>query len=334
MYQCTQLCISSRITTKSKLTGKISHNRRSCVRHRLLDQNQMKVQCTAELKSELDSYQQAKALPTRMNSVPHERSSRQFFYDDIAEGVLAAAKAGEKRLQAQIAIPETNPQQDVYRIGTVLECVRDVAYRLAQDGAKVKMCVQQSMGQGVFQGLPLSLSGVRQIMEYMDWGELKSFVSFGQVGADQIDESQYYILIAPQNIVGGMIVTSIAEMVDKAEELGKTCILLNPILKDVPSSGGVMGVRGRKERIEFVESFAYAYNFRYVYFGATLYPISGAVRYCYGGKYELYKRVDVDFKQRLEEYQLRGLFEKYPTSDQIKAAFSDKPKKQNTFGWF
>lgn len=40
---------------------------------------------------------------------------------------------------------------DVYRIGTLLELAREIASALAQDGAHVKVCVQQSMGQGVFQ---------------------------------------------------------------------------------------------------------------------------------------------------------------------------------------
>ncbi len=40
---------------------------------------------------------------------------------------------------------------DVYRIGTVLELVREIATTLAQDGRGVKVCVQQALGQGVFQ---------------------------------------------------------------------------------------------------------------------------------------------------------------------------------------
>ena len=40
---------------------------------------------------------------------------------------------------------------DVYRIGTLLELARQLASTLAQDGAHVKVCVQQSMGAGVFQ---------------------------------------------------------------------------------------------------------------------------------------------------------------------------------------
>lgn len=40
---------------------------------------------------------------------------------------------------------------DVFRIGTLLELVRDVACALTIDGKKVKVCVQKAMGQGVFQ---------------------------------------------------------------------------------------------------------------------------------------------------------------------------------------
>lgn len=34
------------------------------------------------------------------------------------------------------------------------------------------------------QGIPLSLSGVRKIMERMDWGEVEEFVTFGQVSVE------------------------------------------------------------------------------------------------------------------------------------------------------
>ena len=40
---------------------------------------------------------------------------------------------------------------DVFRVGTLLELCRDIAESLALDGKGVKVCVQQSMGQGVFQ---------------------------------------------------------------------------------------------------------------------------------------------------------------------------------------
>lgn len=43
---------------------------------------------------------------------------------------------------------------DVYRIGTLLELARELASSLAQDGDHVKVCVQQSLGQGVFMVSP------------------------------------------------------------------------------------------------------------------------------------------------------------------------------------
>lgn len=38
----------------------------------------------------------------------------------------------------------------MYRVGTLLEMVRELAVALAAGGRKVKVCVQQPLGQGVF----------------------------------------------------------------------------------------------------------------------------------------------------------------------------------------
>ena len=53
--------------------------------------------------------------------------------------------------QCRCTIPELNPEMDVFRVGTLLELCRDIAESLALDGKGVKVCVQQAMGQGVFQ---------------------------------------------------------------------------------------------------------------------------------------------------------------------------------------
>jgi len=58
------------------------------------------------------------------------------------------------RVKAVIEFPELNIDGDVYRVGTLLELVREVAMRLAADGKKVRVCVQGSMGSGVFQAMP------------------------------------------------------------------------------------------------------------------------------------------------------------------------------------
>lgn len=49
----------------------------------------------------------------------------------------------------------------------------------------------------------------------MDWGDLVDFVSFGNIGADQIEQDcQFYVLVAPQNVVGGgAIISKLIEMV-------------------------------------------------------------------------------------------------------------------------
>ena len=79
---------------------------------------------------------------------------------------------------------------------------------------KIIFLVKNLMPIQLRQGLPLSLSGVRRIMEAMDWGDIVDFVSFGQVGADQIDAGvDHYILICPQNVVGSTIMTNLLEMV-------------------------------------------------------------------------------------------------------------------------
>lgn len=53
----------------------------------------------------------------------------------------------------------------MYRVGTLLELVREVATSLAADGKRVKVCVQQALGQGVFQ----VRSGRNQASAGMPW---------------------------------------------------------------------------------------------------------------------------------------------------------------------
>ena len=44
-------------------------------------------------------------LPTRLNNVPHQREVRQFFYKDATEAILAAVRAGEKRIRTRHVPP-------------------------------------------------------------------------------------------------------------------------------------------------------------------------------------------------------------------------------------
>jgi len=158
----------------------------------------------------------------------------------------------------------------------------------------------------------------------MDWGD--DDIAIGQLGRDQIDDCDAYIIISPQNITGHSVVPLIAEMVEEAGD-GKDIILINPQLNDIMSSGGVMSVRGRQERMDFVSEFIPAYHFRLLYIGMGPYPIMGALRHVYGGLWEVYRRVD--YKEEndgtpRERYDLLATFESEPGSKQITEAFQKK----------
>ena len=90
------------------------------------------------------------------------------------------------------------------------------------------------MGQGVFQGLPLALSGVRRIVDKMDWGSGADFISFGEIGPDEVDdETDVYILVAPQNVVGVSLFEYLKGMTEAAEAKKKPIVLVNPRLDEV-----------------------------------------------------------------------------------------------------
>lgn len=57
---------------------------------------------------------------------------------------------------------------------------------------------------------------------------------------------------------------------------GKPFILVNPNLADRPSHSGIMGARGREERMAFADSFATAFAFETLHVKG-LYKIEGAV---------------------------------------------------------
>lgn len=100
-----------------------------------------------------------------LNQVPHNRFVRQYFYDLAADATLEAVKACSdgkisNLMKVVTLFPEMNPaMMDSYHIGTLLELTRDVALNLAERNLRVRICVQQSMGVGIFTGTPKQLSG-------------------------------------------------------------------------------------------------------------------------------------------------------------------------------
>ena len=71
-------------------------------------------------------------------------------------------------------------------INKILVLVRRVViHQMSGISVSFQVCVQGSMGEGVFSGMPLQLAGTRKLLEIMDWGELESkenFISIGSIG--------------------------------------------------------------------------------------------------------------------------------------------------------
>ncbi|VAI42901.1 unnamed protein product [Triticum turgidum subsp. durum] len=275
-----------------------------------------------------------RGIPTRLNNIPHSREIRKYFYDDVIQATKRAIEDKKTRLQIDINIPELNPEMDVYRIGTLMELVRDLSLTFADDGKRVKVCVQGSMGQGAFAGIPLQLAGTRKILEFMDWGDygaMGAFINIGAVGASEVDkEDDMFVLIAPQNAVGNCIIDDMRAMTDAAGD--RPVILVNPRLKDMPASSGVMQTMGRDVRLQYAASFETCYSFRLLFYAGTFYPIMGALRMAYPNKYEIFRRVD---EPNGEKYDLLAEFTGNPTADDITNAFvGPKKKKENALSGF
>lgn len=269
-----------------------------------------------------------RGIPTRLNNIPHSREIRNYFYDDVLCATKRAVEDGKTRLKVEINIPELNPEMDVYRIGTLMELVRMLSLSFADDGKRVKVCVQGSMGEGALAGIPLQLAGSRKILEFMDWGNygaLGTFINIGSIGANEVDEQDnIFILIAPQNAVGNCIIDDLKAMTDAAGD--RPVVLINPRLKDLPASSGIMQTMGRDKRLEYAALFEDCYFFRLLYYAGTQYPIMGALRMSFPYRYELYKRTSQPSGK--EKYSVLATFEEKPNVDEINDAFDGKKRTQ------
>ncbi|XP_027352165.1 adenylate kinase 5, chloroplastic isoform X2 [Abrus precatorius] len=242
-----------------------------------------------------------RGIPTRLNNIPHSREIRKYFYDDVLQATQRAINDGKTRLKVDINIPELNPEM---------------------------VCVQGSMGEGALAGMPLQLAGSRKILEFMDWGDYGAkgtFINIGSIGAAEVEEQDdMYILVAPQNAVGNCIIDDLRAMTNAAEH--RPVILINPRLKDLPGSSGIMQTMGRDQRLKYAATFESCYFFRLLYYAGTQYPIMGAIRMSYPYPYELYKRVDESPGK--EKYVTLSTFPQRPTTDEINDAFQGKPSNE------
>lgn len=263
-------------------------------------------------------------IPTSLNKTPMLRAKRRWFYDDLTDSVLDAIAAGKTRVTTQMTIPETNPQGDVYRVGTMLEMVRELATALAGTGTgnkTVRVCVQKGMGEGVRTAMPLILNGVPQLLKMMDWGEDAELIKIGEIGKDVPQpEDAAFILIQPKNIVGYCVLPYIQEMMEVVGD--RPAVMINPDLTDIPSSGGIMSVRGRGDRQKYIDSWEEVHHFRLLYKKPAFYPVYGVVRKPFGGDWELYRRQG-SVREENEVYEFKKFFPKEPSPAEITKLVTD-----------
>ena len=190
-----------------------------------------------------------------------------------------------------ILITETPTPQ---RIGTLLELARSIAIKLAEQNLRVRVCVQGSLGVGIFTAIPKQLNGVHTLLQRMDWengegepneGMVGDYINFGLVGGEHVvdegpdgPQDDVFLLICPQNMIGieSSIMDNLSEMVDAAGD--RPVILINPDLTDRISAQGQQSVRGRQQRLDFENSFDTIFQFQNIYFSGTSYfPILGSI---------------------------------------------------------
>lgn len=194
-----------------------------------------------------------------LNTTPYPRSVRQMFYTDVVEAMQAAVAdpTCSRLMKVTVTPPELNMEMDSYRVGTLLELIRECALSFAEAGLKTRVCVQGSMGQGALMGVPRVLSGVRKVLTMMDWqaevgedyegllGEVQrsaaadgtdaaeGTIRFGAVGAAEVAaDDDVLLLLAPQSMVGASIHEPLRAMAERAEAQGTAVILINPLLQE------------------------------------------------------------------------------------------------------
>ena len=218
----------------------------------------------------------------------------------LEAAILCSNKQFTNRMKMTMMFPEMNPSMDSYRIGTLLELSRAMAIKLAEQNLRVRVCVQGSMGVGIFTGVPKQLNGVHTLLQRMDWesgegenneGMVGDYINFGHIGKEHVvdfkkgdgdtpdtPQDDVFILICPQNMIGleSSIIQNLEEMVAAAGD--RPVIIINPDLDDKVSAQGQQSVRGRQQRLDFTNSFETIFQFQNTYMSGTSYfPILGSV---------------------------------------------------------
>jgi adenylate kinase len=215
--------------------------------------------------------------------------------------------------------------------------------RLVEQNLRVRICVQGSMGVGIFTAVPKQLNGVSKILQMMDWqseegedneGVVGTYLNFGNIGKEhvvdahtkedgtKVEQDDVFIIIAPQSMLGidTSIIGPLSEMTEAAGD--RPVILINPDLTDKVSAQGQQSVRGRQQRIDFANTFKTIWHFQNIYVSGTSYfPILGSMtKLSPLGPWVAHQRRDL-LNNAGELYVPMLASEEKPSSDEILETF-------------
>jgi hypothetical protein len=264
----------------------------------------------------------------RMSRYPKSLQEQQHYIQLVVDAVRRHYQSGGSlRKSITLLLPDLNPELDIYDRRFLLRLVWDVvALLVLERQQRVKVLVQGPSVSGG--GLPLAVAGLLRYLneDYQlsqeSWnGKLATHVSIGTLEECEDGQEDTFVVITPTNAVSTPITERLEQLTQKYTD--KSFLLINPSLKDVPSTNGVMQVRGRKERMEFLQTFEDVFYLRPLYKTGTLYPIQGILLRKYPSPWQVWKMY-VDDAQG-EHYILLEECQHKPDRQTLTRIFSTSP---------
>ncbi|GJQ08807.1 hypothetical protein GpartN1_g598.t1 [Galdieria partita] len=242
-----------------------------------------------------------------MSRYPKSLQEQQYYIDLVVEAVQSYDNScSNLKKSVTLLLPDLNPELDIYDRRFLLRLVWGLATLcVLEKQQRVRLVVQGPSESG---GLPLAVAGLFRYLneDYQisreSWnGKLQTHVSISTLEEclTQNVNQDYFIVITPTNAVSTPITEQLIQLTQKYNN--SPILLINPSLKDVPSTDGVMQVRGRKERMEFLETFEDVFYLRPLYKTGTLYPIQGLLLRKYPLPWQVWK---MDYDELQQEHYL------------------------------
>ncbi|KAK1860606.1 hypothetical protein I4F81_003194 [Pyropia yezoensis] len=176
---------------------------------------------------------------------------------------------------------------------------------------RVRVAIQSAEKFG---GLPISVAGLRRTLEADRaasadaWGGLAAATDAVRVSdidpAAVAPDDAAVVVLSPTNTTGAPVVDDVVAMAAAAAAVAAApLVVLNGRLGDVASAGGVMGARGRAERLAFLASAARPFYLKLLYATGSRYPVRGALLRLYPGPWTVWAHdADADTYEQIGEF--------------------------------